>query len=56
MAVDELRVPVYANYLKLNELPSGATLVLSEKDSCVCGALVKNKLVCVVTAAQVWHR
>lgn len=51
--VDELRGPVYALYRKLEMLPSGATLVMSERDSQVVGGRVKNPLVCVVTADQV---
>jgi hypothetical protein len=52
VADEKLRGPVYADYLKLDELPSGATIVQSEKDSRVVDGLVNNRLVCVVTAAQ----
>jgi hypothetical protein len=52
VCVEELRGPVYGDYRKLSELPSGATLVMSERDSQVEGGVVDNKLVCVVTAEQ----
>ena len=43
--MDDLRGPVYAKYCKLDKVPSGATLVMSERDSRVVGGRVKNPLV-----------
>ena len=49
VSVDEIKGPVYASYVRVSELPAGATLVKSKMASAAAEA---PALVCVVTREQ----